>query len=443
MNSLLLWTLLTFPQIEADNDPRNYHLRNDDDNTDEFNRDRLSHTPTPPLSPFHTHNPWAHTGLHDHTDGGVSHSEWNPAPGIHFSRTSYRSTSPQARPSPVTNDSFGPFFQSFSAMLNGPGLQQPNRHAFRHHLPSRRNGSAPTSPLQEGPSRHGFAGVPRSMPGSFPLAPRDANNAQPNATPVDNLQGLLRTLIRGMEDIHVDPGAHGNQAFPPLHFFNHFLNPANAQHGDAVYTEEALDRIISQIMEAQNGQGAPGPATEDAIAALPKKKADESILGPEGKAECSVCMDNVTTGDEVTVLPCSHWFHGDCVGAWLKEHDTCPHCRQGIMAKEDGDHTNAANGPRQPGQEPRHSQPPLSTPGGNNGFRYAWRRDQQAGSPSSLSPQPPGAWSRHEGRSRRRSSARDTRGSGASSSSSSGGGNAGGGITGWMRSRFGGGSNHD
>ena len=54
------------------------------------------------------------------------------------------------------------------------------------------------------------------------------------------------------------------------------------------------------------------------------------MLGAEGKAECTICMDELSKGDEVTVLPCSHWFHGECVTLWLKQHNTCPICRAAI-----------------------------------------------------------------------------------------------------------------
>lgn len=83
-------------------------------------------------------------------------------------------------------------------------------------------------------------------------------------------------------------------------------------------------------MEQHPTSNAPGPASPDAIAALPKKKLDEKLLGPEGKGECSVCMDDVHIGDEVVLLPCSHWFHEVCAAAWLGEHNTCPICRKGI-----------------------------------------------------------------------------------------------------------------
>jgi fission 1 protein/division protein 1 len=48
-------------------------------------------------------------------------------------------------------------------------------------------------------------------------------------------------------------------------------------------------------------------------------------------------MDEVAVGEEVTELPCKHWFHHQCVSAWLAEHDTCPHCRQSISKHEEGE----------------------------------------------------------------------------------------------------------
>jgi E3 ubiquitin-protein ligase RNF115/126 len=108
-------------------------------------------------------------------------------------------------------------------------------------------------------------------------------------------------------------------------------------------------------MEQHPTSNAPGPAAPDAIAALPKKKLDEEMLGPEGKGECSVCMDDVHIGDEVVLLPCSHWFHETCASAWLSEHNTCPICRKGI----DGDtpppnSRRSSNGPASPSTRNEH-----------------------------------------------------------------------------------------
>ncbi|KAK3352363.1 hypothetical protein B0T25DRAFT_454157 [Lasiosphaeria hispida] len=129
------------------------------------------------------------------------------------------------------------------------------------------------------------------------------------------------------------------------------LNPQSAVHGDAVYTQEALDRIITSLMEANPQSNAAPPATQAAINQLEKKKVDEKMLGAEGKAECTICIDELTKGDEVTVLPCTHWFHGECVTLWLKEHNTCPICRAPI---EGGDNQN---GNTQQPQRPEQSQP--------------------------------------------------------------------------------------
>lgn len=123
--------------------------------------------------------------------------------------------------------------------------------------------------------------------------------------------------------------------------FASLLNPANARRGDAVYTQEALDQIISNLMEQHPTSNAPGPASPEAIAALPRRNLDEVMLGPEGRGECSVCMDDVFIGEEVVVLPCNHWFHEACASAWLREHNTCPICRQGINAQEHPDASDA------------------------------------------------------------------------------------------------------
>lgn len=126
--------------------------------------------------------------------------------------------------------------------------------------------------------------------------------------------------------------------------FSQLLNPANARSGDHVWSQEAFDRVMSQLMEQNQQNGAP-PASDDQINALPKKKIDKSMLGSDDKAECSICMESVEIGTEVTVLPCQHWFHFECIKSWLSEHDTCPHCRKAITPEG-----QQASSPRQSGR---------------------------------------------------------------------------------------------
>ena len=34
---------------------------------------------------------------------------------------------------------------------------------------------------------------------------------------------------------------------------------------------------------------------------------------------CAVCQMEFEAGDEVSTLPCSHFYHPDCIGQWLKD----------------------------------------------------------------------------------------------------------------------------
>ena len=148
--------------------------------------------------------------------------------------------------------------------------------------------------------------------------------------------------------MRVEGGADGNLG--PFAILHRMMDPANATHGDAVFTQEALDQVISQLMEQNQGSNAPGPAPEDAIRSLPKKKVEKNMLDDRGKAECSICMDAVELEDQVTVLPCKHWFHETCITAWLKEHNTCPHCRKGIspQSEANGNASRSSGQPRPP-----------------------------------------------------------------------------------------------
>ncbi|EFX03299.1 ring finger domain protein [Grosmannia clavigera kw1407] len=100
----------------------------------------------------------------------------------------------------------------------------------------------------------------------------------------DALRGLLATLLSSREG----------------HVF-----------GDAVHSDEALDRIITMLMETNPPSNGAPPATQTAIERLEHKKVDDKLLGPEGHAECTICISSVELGEDVVTLPCKHWFHED------------------------------------------------------------------------------------------------------------------------------------
>jgi hypothetical protein len=123
---------------------------------------------------------------------------------------------------------------------------------------------------------------------------------------------------------------------------NMFVNPSG-RHGDAVHSQEALDQIITQLMEANPQSNAAPPASDAALRNLPRKTVDDAMLQAEGgAAECTICIDSLNKGDTVLVLPCKHWFHEACVTMWLKEHNTCPICRTPMESR--GGHSPAQGG---------------------------------------------------------------------------------------------------
>jgi hypothetical protein len=165
--------------------------------------------------------------------------------------------------------------------------------------------------------------------------------------------------------------------------------------GDAVFSQEGLDRVITQLMEQNQTGNAPGPASREAIASLERRAIDKSDLDERsGKAECSICMDETPLGTTVTALPCKHWFHHACIEAWLSEHDTCPHCRQGITARDDANSNQARRADQAPLHDTQSPQHQSTSVPGSFPFPFARTESQEERStwgPSSGQPASPTA----------------------------------------------------
>ncbi|KAL9130526.1 MAG: hypothetical protein Q9217_001294 [Psora testacea] len=357
-------------QINPNDDPRYDHLNHARSPNTMNNDDSL------PRHPLHDHNPWQHDPP-GRNDENIEHVAFSPAPGIHFEQTFIRSsgagTNPRGRN--PNEDVIGSLFQAFGGLLQGANNANrpdgsPQTRGMMFEVGPQFASQNPFPPPNQHRHIHGVWG--QTPPGAgrntytaeARIFPQDVPGR--NTDPLNNLHAIMQTVFASMQANMRDdapphlrgngPGA-GGAGFSLPDFLRQALDPANAVHGDAVFSQEAFDRIIGQMMEQNGGSTAPGPASAAAIAALPKKTVDKNMMGSDGTAECSVCMDGVNIGDEVTVLPCNHWFHEQCVGIWLKEHDTCPHCRKGIMPAN-----GEPNAPRAPNQTPRHNRNPFGPP---------------------------------------------------------------------------------
>ncbi|XP_073005682.1 probable E3 ubiquitin-protein ligase ATL45 [Typha latifolia] len=58
------------------------------------------------------------------------------------------------------------------------------------------------------------------------------------------------------------------------------------------------------------------------MASYPPEQADGSNLDPT----CPICLEDVTEGENVIVLPCQHFFHPHCISDALQQRPRCPNC---------------------------------------------------------------------------------------------------------------------
>ncbi|KAF5368586.1 hypothetical protein D9758_002188 [Tetrapyrgos nigripes] len=104
--------------------------------------------------------------------------------------------------------------------------------------------------------------------------------------------------------------------------------------GDYVFNQEALDQIITQLME-QSNTSRPVPATDDIMQNLPREVLTEGSSMLE--KDCAVCKEQFKLETEdpdeqvVVALPCKHPFHEPCIMPWLKSSGTCPVCRHQLV----------------------------------------------------------------------------------------------------------------
>ncbi|KJA28402.1 hypothetical protein HYPSUDRAFT_33773 [Hypholoma sublateritium FD-334 SS-4] len=168
------------------------------------------------------------------------------------------------------------------------------------------------------PNMSSFVRPPPLTPFGIPLRGDDLGGDRPNISGALMTQYLMALLG------YQDPATLGM--------------PENGRMGDYVFNQEALDEIISQIMENSSAHR-PVPAPEETIAKLPREILMEGSATLE--QDCAVCKEQFKLQTEdpdeqiVVTLPCKHPFHQPCIIPWLTSSGTCPVCRFALVAQPD------------------------------------------------------------------------------------------------------------
>ena len=106
------------------------------------------------------------------------------------------------------------------------------------------------------------------------------------------------------------------------------------------YGNPFVDNFSQSSREINNGM------TDHEISGLKVENYKEDPDLPEDeKKVCSICDCDLQTGEQVNILECTHVFHCECIGAWLKVKANCPNCRANIRPNPDV-HVNPDNDDR-------------------------------------------------------------------------------------------------
>jgi len=251
--------------------------------------------------------------------------------------------SPNRGTSPTRSPGFSPFTSPFAEMNASSGMR------FELAGPSGQRTIVFGGPSVLGRRDSDDPDIPAAIRGSPPQLSEYLRNqniseedAQRRSIPGALMAQYIMTWLGG--------GRQGMRGTSP--FFGPFGTMGGDDGpdrlGDYVFSQDALDQILTQLMEGANSTR-PVAATEDIIDNLPRAVLEEGspLLGEN----CAVCKELFSLTSEnpedqvVVTLSCNHAFHEGCIVPWLKSSGTCPVCRFALIPQP----TAHPTGPGPPG----------------------------------------------------------------------------------------------
>lgn len=98
--------------------------------------------------------------------------------------------------------------------------------------------------------------------------------------------------------------------------------------------DSILSRVLNESFSNQPVHETPVPLSQ--LGWLPSRPFESFFPAFPSSSVCSICQDSLHPSDMVSVLPCHHLFHTDCVYPWISRYSrVCPVCRFDVTKRDD------------------------------------------------------------------------------------------------------------
>eukprot|EP00882_Tetradesmus_deserticola_P005108 GHRQ01005381.1.p1 GENE.GHRQ01005381.1~~GHRQ01005381.1.p1 ORF type:complete len:266 (+),score=68.40 GHRQ01005381.1:371-1168(+) len=153
------------------------------------------------------------------------------------------------------------------------------------------------------------------------------------ADAVQQLKSAGRRAEQGSSKVGAAAAAAAAETTPPRHDqqqqldIESQLDQQQSSAASAVQEHQADD--LRRSSASSVSAAAAGDVGQSSSTSKPQPSSTEAEC-------CSICFGEYDAADvEVKQLPCRHYFHPDCIDAWLARDNTCPLCKSLVWVPDD------------------------------------------------------------------------------------------------------------
>ncbi|XP_057680446.1 E3 ubiquitin-protein ligase RNF6 [Corythoichthys intestinalis] len=213
--------------------------------------------------------------------------------------------------------------------ISETGLGEPNSTALRSILRQIMTGFGELSSLME---------TEADSESATPAAHVDVGVTNANASPA-NENASVQAGSGGQEQERVGPTSNEEEPVSQAR-----LGGGTANASEARPTSRDTNNLVENgtlpilrlaqffLLNDEDDDDHPRGLTKEQIDNLATRSYGQASLEGEAGRACSVCINEYAQGNKLRRLPCAHEFHIHCIDRWLSENNTCPICRQPILA---------------------------------------------------------------------------------------------------------------